>query len=129
MENLIESLFLACVLFTAGFFLGQISATRIFHKVIVEILQRLNITEQQLERMLEDIQRDRRLDEEVELPIYEITVEQHAGELFAYSNEDNSFLAQGTTREELFERIAKRINGVTVRIREGNGAELVRDTK
>ena len=117
-------LILLLVLFGVGI---GIAIANIWHThQMIQLLMRLNITPDQLRKAKENIQQE--LAElnpsNTSLPVVEITVEQHHGQLFAYR--DGSFLAQADTVEHLIARIAERLNGVTLRILSGQGAEIVK---
>jgi hypothetical protein len=57
--------------------------------------------------------------------VIKIRLEQHQGILFAYREDDSTFLGQGLTREDLIASIMHRIRGCTIEIVNG---ELLRET-
>ena len=57
-------------------------------------------------------------------PVIKIRLEQHQGILFAYREDDQTFMGQGNTREDLVASIMHRIRGCTVEIVNG---ELLRE--
>ena len=57
-------------------------------------------------------------------PVIRIRLEQHQGILFAYREDDQTFVGQGNTREDLVASIMHRIRGCTVEIVNG---ELLRE--
>jgi hypothetical protein len=58
-------------------------------------------------------------------PVIKIRLEQHQGILFAYREDDSTFLGQGLTREDLLASIMHRIRGCTIEIVNG---ELLRES-
>ncbi len=57
-------------------------------------------------------------------PVIRIRLEQHQGIIFAYREDDSTFLGQGNTREDLVASIMHRIRGCTIEIVNG---ELLRE--
>jgi len=57
-------------------------------------------------------------------PVIRIRLEQHQGILFAYREDDQTFVGQGNTREDLVASIMHRIRGCTIEIVNG---ELLKD--
>ncbi len=57
-------------------------------------------------------------------PVIKIRLEQHQGIIFAYREDDSTFLGQGNTREDLVASIMHRIRGCTIEIVNG---ELLRE--
>ena len=56
-----------------------------------------------------------------------VKIEQHHGALYAFRKDDDKFLGQGTTREELVERLKEQFEGeVTVTVKEEDGAEYMK---
>jgi len=57
-------------------------------------------------------------------PVIRIRLEQHQGIIFAYREDDSTFVGQGNTREDLVASIMHRIRGCTIEIVNG---ELLRE--
>ncbi len=57
-------------------------------------------------------------------PVIKVRLEQHQGIIFAYREDDSTFLGQGNTREDLVASIMHRIRGCTIEIVNG---ELLRE--
>jgi uncharacterized protein YneF (UPF0154 family) len=57
-------------------------------------------------------------------PVIKVRLEQHQGIIFAYREDDSSFIGQGNTREDLVASIMHRIRGCTIEIVNG---ELLRE--
>ena len=57
-------------------------------------------------------------------PVIKIRLEQHQGIIFAYREDDQTFVGQGNTREDLVASIMHRIRGCTIEIVNG---ELLRE--
>ncbi len=58
--------------------------------------------------------------EEGNLEKIEIKVEKHEEMLYAFRTDNDAFLGQGTTREQLIEAMAQRLKNVTLTVVEGN---------
>ncbi len=57
-------------------------------------------------------------------PVIRVRLEQHQGIIFAYREDDSTFIGQGNTREDLVASIMHRIRGCTIEIVNG---ELLRE--
>ena len=122
--DLIPILLLAVFATAIGFGAGVYSTRATFY----DLLERLKITPEHLQRVLEELQKEIALEGQLpeDCPVISVKVEKFHDHLYAYREDDGSFLAQGLTTEELFSNVAMRIQGVTLRIKEHNGAELIR---
>jgi hypothetical protein len=118
-----------------GFFIGYLMGRAVSNWVNTisfrEILKDLGVTEQQLEKVKakidQDLQEVTGADAEVELTSVEIKIEQHQGQMYAYRLDDDQFLGQGKTREELIEHLKKNLSNVRVIVAEENGAKLIQN--
>ena len=122
--DLIPILLLAVFATAIGFGAGVYSTRATFY----DLLERLKITPEHLQRVLEELQKEIALGGQLpeDCPMISVKIEKFNDHLYAYREDDGSFLAQGLTTEELFSNVAMRIQGVTLRIKEHNGAELIR---
>ena len=104
-------------------------ADHIHKAVIADLLERAGVTPEKLEEIMLDLQKE--MDPESvtskELPDLEITIEQHSNTLYAFRKDNAEFLGQGATRDELIERISKKVSNVTLIIAEGDGAALIKE--
>jgi hypothetical protein len=101
-----------------------------FHRSIMrEFLKELGYdTEEKLRELHDRLARKLTADNSAALsgkPVIKIRLEQHQGILFAYREDDSTFLGQGNTREDLIASIMHRIRGCTVEIVNG---ELLRES-
>lgn len=65
-------------------------------------------------------------EEEPYLEEIEVKIEQHQGQLYAFRLDNDQFIGQGATREDLVKRIAEQMSDVKLIIREENGAALMK---
>lgn len=126
---MIETVLVVVVLMTLGFILGA-WATSMFHRSIMrEFLKELGYdTEEKLRELHDRLSKKLIQDNSAALsgkPVIKIRLEQHQGILFAYREDDSTFLGQGLTREDLIASIMHRIRGCTVEIVNG---ELLRES-
>jgi uncharacterized protein YneF (UPF0154 family) len=126
---MIETVLIVVVLMTLGFILGA-WVSSIFHRSIMrEFLKELGYdTEEKLRELHERLARKLTADNSAALngkPVIKIRLEQHQGILFAYREDDSTFLGQGLTREDLIASIMHRIRGCTIEIVNG---ELLRES-
>ncbi len=87
---------------------------------IVVLMRELNIDHKDLDRLLEKAYDQRDLDQ------LEIRIEQHSGQLYAYTKDTNEFLAQGADKETLMAKLTQLNLGITLIIDDEDGADLVK---
>ena len=126
---MIETIIVVVVLMTLGFIIGAWCSS-IFHRSIMrEFLKEMGYdTEEKLRELHERLAKKLTADNSAQLdgkPVIKIRLEQHQGVLFAYREDDSTFLGQGNTREDLVASIMHRIRGCTVEIVNG---ELLRES-
>ena len=126
---MIETVLVVVVLMSLGFILGA-WVSSIFHRSIMrEFLKELGYdTEEKLRELHDRLARKLTADNSAAQggkPVIKIRLEQHQGILFAYREDDSTFLGQGLTREDLVASIMHRIRGCTVEIVNG---ELLRES-
>ena len=125
---MIETVIVVVVLMTLGFVIGAWCSS-IFHRSIMrEFLKELGYdTEEKLRELHDRLARKLTADNSAALdgkPVIKIRLEQHQGIIFAYREDDQTFIGQGNTREDLLASIMHRIRGCTVEIVNG---ELLRE--
>jgi ferritin-like protein len=125
---MIETVIVTFVLMFLGFVLG-VWISGIFHRSVMrEFLDEMGYDTPEKLRELHDKIAARIADDEVEFttgkPVIKIRLEQHQGVIFAYREDDSTFVGQGNTREDLIASIMHRIRGCRVEITNG---ELLRE--
>jgi hypothetical protein len=127
---MIETVIVVFVLMTLGFIIGAWIAGIFYRSVIREFLKELGYDTPEKLRELHDRIADRlTADNSAAVdgkPVIKIRLEQHQGILFAYREDDQTFIGQGNTREDLLASIMHRIRGCTVEIVNG---ELLREDR
>ena len=126
---MIETVLVVVVLMTLGFILGAWVSSMFHRSIMREFLKELGYdTEEKLRELHDRLARKLTADNSAALsgkPVIKIRLEQHQGILFAYREDDSTFLGQGLTREDLIASIMHRIRGCTVEIVNG---ELLRES-
>jgi hypothetical protein len=122
-----EYIILGIVAFYIGWKLSSIWSQITFS----EILKDLKVSEDQLRKLAAEkgfVLDDEETDPEAEpvLEEIEVKIEQHHGQLYAFRADNDQFLGQGTTRDDLVKRLAESLNDVRLIIREENGATLLK---
>jgi hypothetical protein len=122
-----EYIIVGIVAFYIGWKLSSIWSQITF----TEILKDLKISDQQLRQLANDKGfelDDEEIDpgDELTLEEIEVRIEQHQGQLYAFRIDTDQFLGQGTSREDLINRLAENLNDVRLVIREENGATLLK---
>lgn len=119
---------LVVVLMTLGFIIGCWISSIFYRSVIREFLKELGYDTPERLRELHDRIADKlTADNSAAVagkPVIKIRLEQHQGIIFAYREDDQTFIGQGNTREDLLASIMHRIRGCTVEIVNG---ELLRE--
>lgn len=117
--------------FIIGYIVGKAVANWTSAMAFKEILNDLGISNAQLEKVKAKIDRDLQektgAPEEVELTPMEIKIEQHQGQLYAFRKDNDQFLGQGKTREELIEHLKQNLTNVRLIISEEDGAKLIQN--
>jgi hypothetical protein len=103
--------------------------SHLFHRAIMrEFLKELGYdTEEKLKQLHDSLALKLTADNSAAVsgkPVIRIRLEQHQGIIFAYREDDSTFLGQGNTREDLVASIMHRIRGCTIEIVNG---ELLRE--
>ena len=126
---MIETVLVVVVLMSLGFVLGAWISS-VFHRSIMrEFLKELGYdTPEKLRELYDRLALKLTADNSAALdgkPVIKIRLEQHQGIIFAYREDDQTFVGQGNTREDLVASIMHRIRGCTVEIVNG---ELLRES-
>ena len=125
---MIETVLVVVVLMTVGFIVGAWISSIFYRSVIREFLKELGYDTPEKLRELHDRIADKlTADNSAAVdgdPVIKIRLEQHQGVIFAYREDDSTFIGQGNTREDLLASIMHRIRGCTVEIVNG---ELLRE--
>ena len=121
------------ITFVIAFWLGT-KISGIWNRIVFrEILKDLGVSEKQIRKLAADKGIDYTDPEDsgdtAEPKQDEITIkiEQHGKALYAFRIENDEFLGQGNSREELVEGLAKRFRNVKFTVPENMGAELLKN--
>jgi hypothetical protein len=113
--------------FVVGYLMGKTVANWTSALAFREILQDLGVKDADIERLKNKMDEEDTDTAATELEQVEVKIEQHQGLLYAYRCDNDSFLGQGKTREELIEGIKKNLINVKLIISEENGAKLIQN--
>jgi hypothetical protein len=118
MENILYIILAAAIGFVVGAKVSHIWQQFVF----TEILKDLGVTDQQLKNLIKDAAAT---DDGDHLERLEIRIDEHQGQLYAYTLDDNRFLGQGKDRDELIEHLKLNLTNVRLIIQEENGGTLL----
>lgn len=108
------------VVFGAGFYLGW-RLNDIFTRItFAKMMREAGISNKDLEKFQEYWAP--KMGEEVpkpEMADIEIKIEKHGGQLYAYRADNDEFLGQGPTKEDLIQHMGTKINNVRLQVVEG----------
>jgi hypothetical protein len=125
---MIETVIVVFVLMFLGFCIGLWISSAFHRSVMREFLNELGYdTPEKLRELHDKIAQRIEDDDHVDhtgKPVIKIRLEQHQGVIFAYREDDSTFIGQGNTREDLIASIMHRIRGCTIEITNG---ELLRE--
>ena len=121
-----ETVIIYLLIFALGWWAGSRLTATLNRITFTLILKELGITEKQLRRLAEahNIIADPReitdaADPEDELTTIDVRIEEHQGQIYAYRRDNNEFLAQGTTKDQLINHVKSRMDNVRLIITEG----------
>jgi hypothetical protein len=108
--------------FIAGYLMGKTVANWTNTLAFREILKDLGVKDSDIQKLRESPDDDDELDQ------LEVKIEQHQGQLYAFRLDNEQFLGQGASREELIESLKGKLNNVRVIVSEEHGAKLIQNT-
>ncbi len=117
------------VIFAAGWYVGHKLAAGFYLRLFKMILEDLGIDNTKLiamarkhgaEFITPEQEAKFREIESVDLEKIEIKVEKHNDTLYAFRKDNDAFLGQGSTREQLIEAMSQRMKNVHLTVVEGN---------
>ena len=124
-----ESLILICVIFSLGWWLGSAITGHMQREAFKQILLDLNIDPKDIIRaarkgappeMLEQLDMIESQVDAAGLEHIEIKVEQHSNTLYAFRKDNDQFIGQGSSKDELIAAMAHRLKNVRLTVVEGN---------
>ena len=123
----IEYSLLLALAFALGWWLATRVTTTLLHMTFMEILKDLGIKEDQLRDLARRNGLPLPLIPDTELPILEVRLEQHQGQIYAFRKDTDAFLGQGADREDLVKRLTENLSNVRVIISKEDGADLIQN--
>jgi hypothetical protein len=124
---MIETVLVTFILLFLGFCVGTWISSAFHRSIMREFLKELGYDTPEKLRALHDKIAQRIEDDSAAVdgkPVIKIRLEQHQGVIFAYREDDATFVGQGNTKEDLVASIMHRIRGCTIEITNG---ELLRE--
>jgi hypothetical protein len=114
------------IIFALGLYIGFKVNEAIMRLTFKQMLEDAGVTRNDLEKFQDHW--GKKLQEEADgLEHIDIKVEAHSGQLYAFRKDNNEFLGQGASRDDLIARLAEKMKGVRLVIQEGEGAELIKE--
>ena len=114
------------IVFVCGGYIGYKLNELLMVHVFRKMLDDAGITDAQLNQFANHWRTKLGNDEEDSLTDIEVRIEKVNDQLYAFRVENDEFIAQGTTKEDLLAAIEKRMNNVKLIISQENGAEFVK---
>jgi hypothetical protein len=112
-------------------FVGWRVSANFHEKLFSEMLDRLGVSDQELVTLARDMATEAGV-EDTELEEYTeeiaITIEQAAGQLYAYRKETGEFIGQGTDKDALLARLIQQFpQGARLILTDEDGAEFIKE--
>ena len=115
------------ITFTIGWILGWKINDVLRTAAIKALLKELGVTDQDLRAAAarNGIEISAAPDTAADETVVEVKLEQHEGQIFAYRKSDDTFLAQGTDRDSLIDRLNQTMKPCRILIDKEDGADLL----
>jgi hypothetical protein len=115
------------ITFTIGWILGWKINDALRTAAIKALLKELGVTDQDLRAAAarNGIEISAAPDTAADETVVEVKLEQHGGQIFAYRKSDDTFLAQGTDRDSLIDRLNQTMKPCRILIYKEDGADLL----
>ena len=115
------------IVFALGWIIGWKINDALRTAAIRALLKELGVTDQDLRAAAarNGIEISAAPDTAADETVVEVKLEQHGGQIFAYRKSDDTFLAQGTDRDSLIERLNQTMRPCRILIDKEDGADLL----
>ena len=113
------------IVFIVGVWVGKKLHDLLFRAMLARAMKEIGITEEDLIKLTEKMTRSEEEPEEDGLEVVDIKVELHNGALYAFRKDNDAFLGQGNSREDLINRLAEKMKNVRLLVSKEDGGELI----
>lgn len=113
------------IAFAAGLYVGFKVQDVIMKATFGKMLKEAGVTDKDLSKMIDHWKPKMEPESDDNLEEILIKIEQHSNTLYAFRKDNDQFLGQGATREELIESLSKKFNNVRLLISKEDGAEHI----
>lgn len=121
-----EDTLLFIIVFACGGYVGYKLNEMLMVHVFTKMLEDAGITDLQLNQFATHWKTKLGTEDEPEMENIEVRIEKHNDTLYAYQLENDEFIAQGKTKEDLLTAIEQRMTNVKLIISPEHGAEFVK---
>lgn len=112
------------IVFFVGVWVGKKLHDLLFRAMMARAMKELGITEDDLVKLTEKMTQSEDSENDG-FDVIDIKVEQHNGALYAFRKDNDAFLGQGDSREDLINRLAEKMKNVRLLISKEDGGELI----
>ena len=112
------------IVFFVGVWVGKKLHDLLFRAMMARAMKELGITEDDLVKLTEKMTQSEDAENDG-FDVIDIKVEQHNGALYAFRKDNDAFLGQGDSREDLINRLAEKMKNVRLLISKEDGGELI----
>ena len=113
------------IVFIVGVWVGKKLHDLLFRAMLARAMKEIGITEEDLVKLTEKMTRSEEEPEEDGMEVVDIKVELHNGALYAFRKDNDAFLGQGNSREDLINRLAEKMKNVRLLVSKEDGGELI----
>lgn len=107
-----------------GAFAGYRVADHIHKSIMPDLFQRAGVTPEKLEKVMEDLKKEIG-QEEAKDPEVLIKVEQHGEQLYVFRKDNDEFLGQGRSYDEILKILQSKFKNVKFAVHKEDGADLL----
>lgn len=112
------------IVFFVGVWVGKKLHDLLFRAMMARAMKELGITEDDLVKLTEKMTQSEDAENDG-FDVIDIKIEQHNGALYAFRKDNDAFLGQGDSREDLINRLAEKMKNVRLLISKEDGGELI----
>lgn len=112
------------IVFIVGVWVGKKVHDLLFRAMLARAMKELGITEEDLAKLTEKMTQSEDSENDG-FDVIDIKIEQHNGALYAFRKDNDQFLGQGNSREDLINRLATKMSNVRLLISKEDGGELI----
>lgn len=113
------------IIFALGLWVGYRVQDIIMKATFMKMLEEAGVTDKDMEKFVRHWKPKMEPATEDDLEVIHVKIEQHGSALYMFRKDNDQFLGQGNTREELIDILGKKLNNVRLLISKDDGADFI----